>query len=154
MTPTAFHLAFQLASALVRGLRSASRARRASLQFGLLVSLVGLGGCSDMTSPTRVLNRAAVDSLMPSVTDARLRIASGITDIPTREKVIVSLSSLEIALKSDNAQHAQDNITTVSDLLTGYRAQSPAGDGADISAVFLMLNAATVIVDAGNAGSP
>ena len=153
MTP-AFSPLFQLAAAAVRGLRSASRARRASLQFGLLVSLVGLGACSDLTSPNRALNRAAVDSLMPSVTDARLRVATGITNFTVRQKVTVALSSLEIALKSDNAQHAHDNIATITDLLSGYRAQTPSGDGADISAIFLTLNAASVIVDAGNAATP
>lgn len=153
-TPKVLHSALQVAAAVVRGVRSPSRACRTSLQFALLVSLGGLGACSEMTAPQRAIDLAAVDSLMPSVTDARLRVAPGIKDFTTREQIVVSLSSLEIALKSDNAQHAHDNIQTITTLLDGYRGQSSSGDEADVSAIFIMLNAVSGIVDAGNAVSP
>jgi hypothetical protein len=151
--PNTLNSVIRKAAAIFSGVRP-SRAGSATIRFALLLCVVGLGACSDMTSPQRSMDRAAVDSLMPSVLDARLRVAGGIKDIATRQKVEVSLSSLEVALKSDNAQHAHDNIQSIATLLDGYRVQSSTGDGADISAIFITLNAVSVIVDAGNAGSP
>ena len=83
---------------------------------------------------------------MPAVTDARLRLTSGLNNFSLRQHVILDLSDLENALRSGDAQRARFQVKALAGLLADARAQSSV-DGADVSAIYIMLQNVSKIVD-------
>lgn len=87
---------------------------------------------------------------MPAVQDARLRLTSGLGSVPIRQQVILNLSDLELALRSGDAVHAQSLVRQVTTTVTDPRTQSSFVEGADKSAILLMLETVSQIVGSGS----
>jgi len=126
-----------------------SIARRGSL---LLVGLVVLAACSDSpTAPTHSIDRVAAARVMPSVTDARVRLAPSIENVAVQQRVLHDLGELENAITNGDGDRARFHLGLVSSVLKDYRAQqgSTSKDGADVSAIILMLYEVSPVLDAG-----
>jgi hypothetical protein len=96
--------------------------------------------CSDVTAPGRRMDHDAVENVMPAVTDARRRVASGIADVAVRQEMTISLSNIEIALRADDVVNVEKGLTSVAALMTLY-GNHASGDRAEVSAVLLALAA-------------
>jgi len=126
-----------------------SIARRGSL---LLVGLVVLAACSDSpTAPKHSIDRVAAARVMPSVTDARVRLAPSIENVAVQQRVLHDLGELENAITNGDGDRARFHLGLVSSVLKDYRAQqgSMTKDGADVSAIILMLYEVSPVLDAG-----
>jgi hypothetical protein len=123
-----------------------SRISRATL---VLVSFL-LAACGDSPmAPTQSIDRVAAARVVPSVIDARVRVATGIQNEAIRMRATHDLSELEIALANGDGQKARFHVRVLSDVLSDYRAQQTANpDGADVTAIMLMLHAVSQVVDA------
>src|SRR5213596_162231 len=112
-----------------------SIARRGSLLVGLVV----LAACGESPAAPKAssIDRVAAARVMPSVTDARVRLAPSILNTAVRERVVHDLQELETALANGDAQKARFHTSLVASLLVDYRKQqaSVLSDGADISAI-------------------
>ena len=88
---------------------------------------------------------------MPSVTDARVRLAPAISNLSVRERVMHDLQELESALTNGDGSKARFHVRVVGSVLNDYRAVQSATttDGADVVAISLMLSAVSNVVDAG-----
>ena len=86
------------------------------------------------------MDRDAVENVMPAVTDARRRVATGIADVAVRQEMTISLSNIEIALRADDVVNVEKGLTSVSSLMTTY-GNHASGDRAEVSAVLLALAA-------------
>ena len=137
-------------NALLQTMRSlaASRASR-----GLaVVAVLFVAACGDgATAPTQGIDRVAAARVMPSVTDARVRLAPAIQNIAVRDRMLFDLQELESALTNGDGQSARFHVHVMEGVLTDYRKQqgSVLSDGADVSAIGLMLNAVSNVVDGG-----
>ena len=152
--PKVLHSAFNTSLLVARSIRR--RSVGFSTRFGILgLCLIVLSACSEgITAPVGGIDRAAVARVMPAVTDARLRITNGLGNVAIRQQVILDISNLEIALRSGNAERSQLLVRTVTREVTDYRAKASFSEGADMSAIFLMLQTVSQIVDAGNSVTP
>ena len=134
-------------------LRSATRGalravRVAALLSGARMSRIGMAilmamsaaACSDATAPGRRMDRDAVENVLPAVTDARRRVASGIADVAVRQQMTVTLSNVEIALRADNVQEVEQGLSAVASLMGSYGNRA-AADRPEVSAVMLALAA-------------
>jgi len=128
--------------------------RSHTLRGGVLViAMVLMAACSDgPTAPQPSIDRVAAARVMPSVTDARARLAPAIQNAAVRERVLHDLQELEIALANGDGQKARFHMGVVSSVLTDYRKQQPSvmSDGADVSAIGLALHAVAEVVDNGS----
>ena len=87
---------------------------------------------------------------MPSVTDARVRLAPSIENAAVQERVSHDLSELENALTNGDGDRARFHLGVIGNVLKDYRAQqSSTKDGADVTAILLMLYEVSPVVDAG-----
>lgn|SRR5437867_1703206 len=126
-----------------------SIARRGSLLVGLVV----LAACSD--APTAApqhssIDRVAAARVMPSVTDARVRLAPSIENVAVQQRVAHDLQELENALTNGDGDRARFHLGVIGSVLKDYRAQqSTTKDGADVTAILLMLYEVSPVVDAG-----
>src|SRR5690349_5224086 len=105
-----------------------------------LFMTISVAACSDVTAPGRILDPSAVENVIPAVTDARRRVASGIADVAVRQEMTISLSNIEIALRADDVASVEKGLTSVSSLMTTY-GNHASGDRAEVSAVLLALSA-------------
>lgn len=125
------------------------RARVRAAQLGLVgVSILMLTACSDaIVAPRATMDRVAAARLMPSVTDARLRIAPGIENAAIRERVEYDLGELEIALSNGDANASQFRMRLVASVLADYQTQpGSAIDRPDITGILLAMNAVTKVL--------
>jgi hypothetical protein len=125
--------------------RGAHRALRALVsrksRIGLAVFMaISAAACSDVTAPGRRMDREAVENVIPAVTDARRRVASGIADVAVRQEMTITLSNIEIALRADDVETVEKGLTSVSNLVTAYGNRASA-DRPEVSAVLLALSA-------------
>jgi hypothetical protein len=131
-----------------------ARTARAGL---FVVALLLMVACSDgPTAPQQQgIDRVAAARVMPSVTDARTRLAPAIQNAAIRDRVIHDLDELETALVNGDGQKARFHVRVVATVLTDYRKQqgSVMSDGADVSAIGLALNAVSEVVDGGFVGT-
>lgn len=115
-------------------------------------AIVLLAACSDVapTAP-QPIDRVAAARVMPSVTDARVRLAPSIENDAVRTRVEHDLQELESALANGDAQKARFHLHIVANVLTDYRKQQGIvmKDGADISAIGLMVSAVSDVVHGG-----
>src|SRR4051812_11081753 len=100
---------------------------------------ISAAACSDATAPGRRMDREAVENVIPSVTDARRRVAAGISDVSVRQQMTITLSNIEIALRADDVETVETGLATVSTLIGTY-ANHASADRAEVSAVYLALN--------------
>jgi len=127
---------------------AAGRAPRALAVLGVLF----VAACGDgPTAPQQGIDRVAAARVMPSVTDARVRLAPVIQNIAVRDRVLYDLTELESALTNGDGSRARFHVHVMEGVLTDYRKQqgSVMSDGADVSAIGLMLNAVSNVVDGG-----
>jgi hypothetical protein len=137
-------------------LRSAARGALLALRAPIRMSRIGLAiimamsavACSDVTGPGRQLDRDAVENILPAVTDARRRVASGISDVSVRQQMTMTLSDVEVALRADDVATVVSGVTSVSTLMNSYGTRAPA-DRAEVSAVYLVLMAVQKISSPG-----
>jgi hypothetical protein len=112
---------------------------RQSSRIGMVALLaISAAACSDVTAPGRRMDRAAVENIMPAITDARRRVASGIGDVAVRQQLTISLSGIELALRADDIDGVEKGLTNVATLMSTYGNRASA-DRAEVSAVFLVL---------------
>lgn len=150
---TVFHFCLELISSARRVLGS-SRRNRLAMRLALVgLSFLSMTACADMTGP-RSVDQQAVDNVMPAVTDARFRLATGVTNITSRQQVIVALSNLELALRSGDSEKSRTRLTEVTKLLEAYRGRALPADAADISAIYLTLHAVSDVVGPGLVAAP
>jgi hypothetical protein len=157
MTPTeVLHSAFRTATAPLGAVRSSSRRGALNTHVGVIgLCLIALTACSNrLTAPSGGIDRDAVARVMPAVTDARVRLTSGLGNVPIRQQVILELSDLELALRSGDAMRAQSLVQQVTSVVTDPRTQSSFIEGADKSAIFLMLQTVSEVVGPGNSATP
>ena len=86
------------------------------------------------------MDRDAVENVIPAVTDARRRVASGIADVSVRQEMTITLSNVEIALRADDVAEVEKGLASVSSLMGSYSNRASA-DRPEISAVMLVLGA-------------
>ena len=116
----------------------------------ILAALSLAAACSDgPTAPRTSIDRVAAARVVPSVTYARIRLAPAILNDAIRTRVVHDLQELEIALTNGDGEKARFHWHVLSTVLTDYRAQqgSVMADAADLSAIGLMLDVVSGIVD-------
>ncbi len=113
--------------------------------------LFTLAACSDApTAPRRTLDATAVGRVMPAVVDARLRIAPAIENMSVRDRVAHDLGELESAMTNGDGTDARFRARLIGSVLKDYRSQQSATtDGADVTAIMLMLNAVAPVLETG-----
>ena len=78
--------------------------------------------------------------LLLAVVDARLRLVYGVSDIPTRQRLMLSLDQLELALRRGDTLSAERIADSLDVALSRYIVRR---DGPDVSAILLALRAVT-----------
>ena len=122
-------------------------ARRVAVVAGLLV----LAACGDApTGPGQSMDRVDAARVMPSVTDARVRLAVAIENVAVRDRVTHDLRELENALTNGDGEKARFHVRVLGTVVTDYRAQqrNSTTDGADVTAITLMLHAVSQVINA------
>src|SRR5688500_7979093 len=112
--------------------------------LALMVGLMAQAACGDSPmAPQPSIDAMAAASVMPAVIDARLRRAIGIENSVVRDRISHDLLELENALTSGDGQKARFHVRVLATVITDYRAQlgSSTTDGADVTAIVLMLHA-------------
>jgi hypothetical protein len=130
----------------VRGALCAARAFVATLESPRLLARIGFtaflalqaAACSDVTAPGRRMDHEAVENVLPAVTDARRRLASGISDVAVRQEITLAISGLEIALRGDDVPAVADGIQQITALMGQYSPRAFA-DRQEISAILLAI---------------
>lgn len=150
---TVFHFFLDSISNVRRAL-GASRRKQLPAKLALVgLSFFSMTACADLTGP-RSVDQQAIDNVLPAVSDARFRLASGVVNISSRQQVIVALSNLELALRSGDSEKSRTRLSEVTKLLDTYRAKSSSADAADISAIYLALHVVSDVVSPGVVASP
>lgn len=141
-----------------RSAKASSSPRRALRRVNLWsVSLATVvlftGACGDAgTAPAAPrIDPAAVAGVMPSLLDARTRLAPSIENITVRERVVFDLQELESALNAGDAQKARFHVRVTGNLLSEYVTGRSLSlkEGPDVTGIALMLYRVSQIVDAG-----
>jgi hypothetical protein len=126
-----------------------ANARRVAMVSALFV----LAACSGdgPTAPRPSIDRVAAARVVPSVVDARVRVAAGIENVAIRDRMSHDLQELEIALTNGDGEKARFHARVLATVVTDYRAQlgSSTTDGADTTAITLMLNVVSQVIDSG-----
>jgi hypothetical protein len=107
--------------------------------------------CADSPTAPLSLDAAVAGHVLPSVQDARLRLAVVIENAGVRERVLYDLDQLEQALNARDAQRARYHVRLAGGVLLDYHTSlgSVVTDGADVGAIVLSLHAAAVAVGGG-----
>lgn len=115
-----------------------------------------LAACGDSPlAPEAPIDRVAAARLIPSVTDARIRISLGIDNPSVRERAMHDLRELEVGLANGDARKSRFHVRVVRSLLDEYRlTESGKPDAPDLAAIGLVLYAVSQLVDAENAIAP
>jgi hypothetical protein len=113
-----------------------------------IMALLTLAACSDGVTAPRTLDPAAVALVMPSVIDARQRIATGLDDPSMRQQMRLAIQTLETALRENNVRQAGASIDHIGEALNSHRASVGAvsQDASDLTAIELMLYAVSPVV--------
>ena len=134
-----------------------NRATRFSRSAGLVRAVVLVAGavvstaCADAVAPPLLLDAAAAAAVLPSVTDARLRLAPAIENVGVRQRVLYDLGQLEQAIIARDAQAARYRVRVAGGILLDYHTQLGATvtDGADVGSIALSLHFTAVAVGGG-----
>lgn len=116
----------------------------------LAVSLVATA-CSDAITAPPTLDPAVAARLMPSVEDARARLAVNLENAGVRERVVYDLARVEEALTRGDAQKVRFHVHLLGVILYDYKRGlgSVIADGPDVSAIALVLHAVSQAVGGG-----
>lgn len=119
--------------------------------FILVTAMMALAACGESVTapPQSSIDRVAAARVVPAVTDARIRIVLGIENTVVRERVHHDLMALESALSNGDGDKARFHLRVLGTVTSDYRAQqgSTTTDGAEISAIDLMMIAVTKAID-------
>lgn len=111
-----------------------------ALHLSLVAALLFAGACSDAVTAPETLDPEAVASVLPSVRDARTRLAPQIENAGVRERVLFDLEQLEQALSGNSAQNARFHARVSANLVAEYKGgRTAATDGPDVSALAITL---------------
>jgi hypothetical protein len=115
-----------------------------------------LGACSDAaTAPEPPIDRVAAARVMPSVTDARVRLAQGIENAAVRDRVTHDLQELALGLTNGDGRKSRFHVRVIGSVLDDYKKQGIGASSApDITAISLVLYAVSQVVGAGYEISP
>jgi|SRR5688500_11983293 hypothetical protein len=113
-----------------------------------ILALLTLAACSDGVTAPRTLDPDAVALVMPSVIDARQRVAMGLDDPSMRQQMRFEIQTLETALRENNVRQASASIDQIGEALNSHRASVGAvsQDASDLTAIELMLYAVSPVV--------
>lgn len=118
-------------------------ARTLALALGLCV----LAACGDAPSAPRLMDSNAIGRVMPSVIDARMRLARGLENAALRQALSQDIHELERALAANNAITARHSVASIADRVVHARSSaSNANDAHDLSAIELMLQLVAPVV--------
>ena len=116
----------------------------------LVVSGFMLVACGDSPmAPEAPLDGVAAARLMPSVTDARMRLATGIENAAVRERLVHDLRELELALSNRDGRTSRFHVRVIGSIVNEYKLQAAAKTNApDLTAISLVLYLVSQLVDA------
>jgi len=136
-------------ASMMTPIRAAS-ARRVAMVSAIFV-LAACSGDGPTAAPQPSIDRVAAARVVPSVIDARVRVAAGIENVAIRDRMTHDLRELEIALTNGDGEKARFHARVLATVVTDYRAQlgSTTTDGADATAITLMLNVVSQVIDSG-----
>lgn len=145
-TPTYLRSAVRGALRAARTLATVVKSSRLPLRIGTMVFLAfQLVACADsVTGVRRSMDRESVDNILPAVTDARRRVASGLVDVGVRQQMTLLLSNVELGLTSDDVDAVQKNLASLDALLSAYRSKSQT-DRPEVSTVYTVMSAVSRI---------
>lgn len=127
--------------------------RRATLRsLSFAAALLLSAACGDSPTAAREsIDRDAVKRVLPSVVDARTRLAPSIENVVVRDRVIFDIQQLENALRAGDAQNARFHVRVTGNLVNEYMSGRSLSlkEGPDVSGVALMLFKVSEIVNAG-----
>jgi len=127
--------------------------RRATLRnLSFVAALLLSAACGDSaTAPKQQIDPNAVARVLPSVVDARTRLAPSIENAVVRDRVIFDIQQLENALRAGDAQNVRFHVRVTGNLVNEYMSGRSLSlrEGPDVSGVALMLFKVSEIVDAG-----
>ncbi len=106
--------------------------------------------CTDSITGPPSSNAEVDERVLPSVSDARLRLVPAIENAGVRNRVAYDLEQIELALARHDAVKARFHVRVAGNILADYRAGlgSVMQDAADIGAIALALHAASLAVSA------
>ena len=144
-------LSFRISTILNRILIAPAISSSAPTRALLVAGTVLLAACGDSPlAPETPIDSVAAARLIPSVTDARVRLTNGIDNASVRERAMHDLRELEVALTSGDARKSRFHVRVVGSLLDEYRlTESGKPDAPDLTAIGLVLYAVSQLVDAG-----
>ena len=101
--------------------------------------------CDDATDPGDTLLKEDIDRVMPAVLDARDRLVPGIVSAADRDATLSAVRGLVTALETRDGVLTRFYVREAGILLAAYRARASGAtaDGAEVSAIQLMLHAVT-----------
>ena len=122
----------------------------------LVVSGFVLAACSDgPTAPEPPIDGVAAARMMPSIADARIRLALGIENASVRERILHDLRELEIALANGDGRKSRFHVRVLGSIVDEYKVQAVGKTNApDLSAISLVLYGVSQVVAAGYELSP
>jgi hypothetical protein len=111
--------------------------------MSLALALFAAVGCADAITAPPAIDRAVAERVLPSVTDARVRLAPRIENEGVRDRLVHDIRQIEVALVSLDALKARLHVQLAGKILADYRAGlgSVMKDGPDVTAIALMLHA-------------
>ena len=113
-------------------------------------SVLALSCADSPTAPEAPIDAVAAARVMPSVTDARIRIANGIENPSVRERVVHDLVELETALANGDGRKSRFHVRVIGSVIEEYGALDAGKRNApDLVAIALMLYRVSQLVDAG-----
>jgi hypothetical protein len=129
---------------------SSRRGTFRSLSFVAVLLLSAACGDSP-TAAGESIDRDAVARVMPSVVDARTRLAPSIENVVVRDRVVFDIQQLEDALRAGDAQSVRFHVRVTGNLVNEYMSGRSLSlkEGPDVSGVALMLFKVSEIVNAG-----
>lgn len=104
-----------------------------------------LAACGDSLTAPELMDPNEVARAMPSVVDARLRLAARLIDPSTSQRMLFEIQTLESALGVNNSHQARVCVANIGDVVNSQRA-SGGVDAADLTAIELMLRIVTPVV--------
>lgn len=129
-----------------------ARSRSATLRsLSFVAALLLSAACGDSATAPEQIDRDAVARVLPSVVDARTRLAPSIENVVVRERVVFDIQQLENALRAGDAQNVRFHVRVTGNLVTEYMSGRSLSlkEGPDVSGVALMLYQVSEIVNAG-----
>ena len=110
------------------------------LSFSLIAT-----ACSDAITAPPSIDPAVAARVLPSVEDARARLSLNIENTGVRDRVTYDLTQIEQSLASGDAQRVRFHVHLVGVILYDYKRGlgSVIADGPDVSAIALVLHAAS-----------